>query len=88
MTLIIILHSKIKVFEYLLHARNYVRHSSHLNTGLASMEIIILRGGQSHMPKLSNQNCIYLDIQYLFQKWTDSLYHHHHPITCTRPAPT
>ena len=88
MTLRIILHSTIKIFEYLLHARNNVRHSSRLNTGLASMEIIILCGRQSHMPKLSNQNCIYLDIQYLFQKWTDSSYHHHHPITHTRPAPT
>lgn len=88
MTLRIILHSTIKIFEYLLHARNNVRHSSHLNTGLASMEIIILCGRQSHMPKLSNQNCIYLDIQYLFQKWTDSSYHRHHPITHTRPAPT
>lgn len=52
------------------------------------MEIIILCGRQSHMPKLSNHNCISLDIQYLFQKWTDSSYHPHHPITHTWPAPT
>ena len=52
------------------------------------MEIIILCGRQSHMPKLSNQNCISLDIQYSFQKWTDFSYHPHHPITHTRPAPT
>lgn len=56
------------MFEYLLCARNYARHNSHLDIGLASMQIIILWGRQSHMPKLSNQKCIYSDVQYLFQK--------------------
>lgn len=58
MTLRGILHLTIKISEYLLCARNCVRHNSHQDTHFASTKVIILWGRKSHMHKLSNQNIL------------------------------